>query len=382
MMTIDVLICTPLALEFDAVLRHLSDVKEDNSFAILRCKTGVFQNKQGRLLHIAVVETEPSIAKVSAATSKALATFKPSVVILTGIAGGVKDAQLGDLVVATEAFGYEHGKETDGGFAGRPNVLPYDSQLIKIAKNIAEEGVWKKRTGLNAQGSKVFFGPIASGDKVIASNKTHLYETLKKQYNNTLAVEMEAIGFARAVYGEDVKAINIRGISDLLVGKAEADAKGNQELVTQYAAAFVMELLFQLNIQENQTIMMETKTLASELFQAILHQLSPKGGNIAAGNSAIPNNFIQKVIALVSPSSYSSLRQDPTDEDIHGAFKIELRGVLEENKQLKEELNRLLESKNQGTTTVNITGKNIIQGSTISVGGNFVQGDGVKFHKE
>jgi nucleoside phosphorylase len=370
----DILICTPLALEYDAVLRHLSNIEEDHSFANLRCKRGTFENKDRQQIQIAVVETEPSIAKVSTATSKALAKFSPSVAILTGIAGGVKDCRINDIVVATEAFGYEHGKETDAGFAGRPNVLPYDPSLIKLARNIAEEGTWKKRAGYSAQGSKVFFGPIASGDKVIASHKTELYEMLKRHYNNTLAVEMEAIGFARAVHGEPVKAINIRGISDLLAGKAEADAKGNQELVVQYASGFVLELIYQMEIKQNQATMKDTKTLANELFQAILHRVSPKGGNLSAGSSAISDALIQKVIALI-PSTYASLQQDPNDEDMHGAFKVELRKLLEQNQQLKAELNKMLDSVDKGSTTIHITGENIIQGSTISVGGNFNLGN-------
>jgi hypothetical protein len=93
----------------------------------------------------------------------------------------------------------------------------------------------------------VFVGPIAGGEKVIASNRAPTAEFLRKFYSDALAVEMEGRGFLEAV---NINALVmggvVRGISDLLSGKAEADARGSQALAADAACAAVFEILHTL----------------------------------------------------------------------------------------------------------------------------------------
>lgn len=237
----NVVILTPLPLEFRAVERHLT-----NSTSVMRenalYKTGQFK---GRFHSYTVTlrETGAKNSVVALAAERAIRLFEPSLIFLSGIAAGVKDVQIGDVVVGIRAYGYESGKETADGPVSRPDVLPFSPLLIETARLVSREESWQKRAPDGAPQARVFFGPIASGDKVIATTASPLYQYLKLHYNDTTALEMESIGFATAAAGNPrLAALNIRGISDLM------DQKGDdfQEKAAERAAAFLFELLYQL----------------------------------------------------------------------------------------------------------------------------------------
>src|SRR2546421_471702 len=72
---------------------------------------------------------------------------------------------------------------------------------------------------------RVFVAPIAAGEKVISSTRTATWKFLKQHYGDALAVEMEGYGFLRSTQAnQSVEALIIRGISDLIDNKNEADA--------------------------------------------------------------------------------------------------------------------------------------------------------------
>lgn len=242
----NVVILTPIAVEFKYVRSHLSACKSTIVEGSLY-ETGRFKGRHHDY-NVILNETGPKNTTAALAAEKAIRLFQPLVILLVGVAGGVRKVDIGDLVVGTMAYGYESGKETQNGPTARPHSISFSKDLIEIARMVGRSEEWRKRTADGAQASKVTFGPIASGDKVIATTDSPLYRYLMEHFNDTSAVEMEAIGFAQAVSPHrNLFALNIRGISDLLNNKSLSDKGGSQELASDRAAAFAMELLYQLD---------------------------------------------------------------------------------------------------------------------------------------
>lgn len=237
-----VLVMTALPLERNAIMRFLQkggEIKAPNGSIYDRC---TFER-----LEVFVGLSGAGNLNAGAEVERALATVKPDVAIFAGIAGGVKDVRLGDVVVASKLYGYEAG--VDGAeFRPRPEIGLPSYVLLQTTYRLAQAGQWRSRTlGHAGRDSKVFFGAIAAGEKVVKSSTGAVAHLLKAQFSDTLAVEMEGAAFLRAAYQNRVDSMVIRGISDLLDNKGEVDKSGSQEVAADHAAAFTAELLSELS---------------------------------------------------------------------------------------------------------------------------------------
>ena len=166
--------------------------------------------------------------------------------LFVGVAGGIKDVQIGDVVVADKVYGYESGKASQK-FFPRPEVGISTYSLLQRAQREAVKDDWRQRLDKwidMAPRPHVFVGAVAAGEKVVASTKSATARFLQREYSDTLAVEMEGYGFFKAVHAnQQVEALLIRGISDLIDGKKEADASHSQEIASRNASAFAIEIL-------------------------------------------------------------------------------------------------------------------------------------------
>jgi len=230
---IDVVILCPLSIEYIAVRQHLDKLssKKEPNFN-LSYEQGVIQsgNKKWK---IALFETGGKVGNLQTKTMQILHSLKPQYALLIGIAAGIKDVAVGDIIVGTKAYGYESGKETDEGLLIRPEVIKSSRNLIELTKQMARENPTKDY--------KVTFGPIASGNKVINSNKGIL-QIIRTSYNDTKALEMESIGFSKSAQEANVSFLNIRGISDLGVNKHD----DFQEEAANRAANFAIQMVQRL----------------------------------------------------------------------------------------------------------------------------------------
>ena len=243
-------ILTAISEEYSAVRSHLIDLKEVEYNGTIY-ETGPFIAKNDKLWNIAIVEIGMHTSRAAFETERASEYFKPDVILFVGVAGGIKDVAIGDVVAVTKAYGYEYGKEGKS-FCTRPEAPESTYDLINRAKVVARNKKWTDRIhNDNNQIPKAFVGPVASGEKVIASTKSATYSFIRSSYNDALAVDMESVGFLQATHAnKNLMSIVIRGISDNLDRKSESDREGSQALASINAAAFAFELISQLNFNQ------------------------------------------------------------------------------------------------------------------------------------
>lgn len=249
-----VVILTAIEVEFMAVREHLDGIREEEYHGSIYERGNFSANRRTWDVLIGQIGAGNSASAV--AVERAVRYFDPEVILFVGVAGGVKDAQIGDVVAVTKAYGYESGKVHDTGFLVRPEVGMSSFRLVERAKAEARKKNWVQRIhGSTHQTStpepRALVGPIAAGEKVIASTSNDLFQFLQKNYNDTLAIEMEGRGFLEAARAnEHVQALIVRGISDLIDNKSKYDAQGSQEQASSHAAAFAFEVLAQLGASQ------------------------------------------------------------------------------------------------------------------------------------
>src|ERR1700730_18672877 len=237
------IILTALSIEYQAVRAHLSKWQEKEHRGTLY-EQGLFSVKEWTW-EVGIAQIEPGNASAAFEIDRAINYFLPTIALFVGVAGGIKDVGIGDVVVATKVYGYESGKAVGQQFLSRPDVGQSSHRLIQRAQAEARKNDWIQRIRGNAGSTpQVYVGAIASGEKVIASTRSEISRFLRSRHSDALAVEMEARGFLKAIHANEyVQALIIRGISDLLIGKSKADASGTQDLAARHASAFAYEIL-------------------------------------------------------------------------------------------------------------------------------------------
>jgi nucleoside phosphorylase len=234
-----IVILTALGLERAAVRQFLKDVRE----AVHEYGT-VYDIGRFEHLEVIVVETGPGNATAAAEVERAITAFRPVAVVFVGVAGGLKDVAIGDVVVATKVYGYESGKEA-GTFRPRPEVASSSYELVQRARSLAGGQEWLELLPDKSASPppKIWVAPIAAGQKVVASRRSQTAKLLRANYGDAVAVEMEGFGFLSAAWMSGRSALVVRGISDLVDGKANADAEGWQPRAAIAAAAVTFALL-------------------------------------------------------------------------------------------------------------------------------------------
>jgi len=236
------IIITALSLEYLAVKRHLKKIKERIHPQGTVYETGRFDASDAVTWEVLIAEIGAGNPGAAGETERALAFFDPEIAMFVGIAGGVKDVAIGDVVVATKVYGYESGKAKKE-FLSRPQVFNSAYDLAQRARAEARREDWLARLEdhLNPH---VFVGPIASGEKVVASRQSDLYQFLNSNYGDALAVEMEGYGFLQAAHSNQrTRSVIVRGISDLLSNKQRTEEGGSQFIAATHASAFAFEIL-------------------------------------------------------------------------------------------------------------------------------------------
>ena len=245
-------ILTALPVEYQAVRAHLTNPQE-----IIHPQGTIYEQGQftanGHTWDVNIVEIGAGNSGAAVETERAISFFNPKVILFVGVAGGIKDVALGDVVASTKIYGYESSKAEET-FKPRPEVGLSTYGLEQRARAEARKADWLKRLpSVPAQTPNVFVAPIAAGEKVVASVESEVFQFLRTNYGDAVAVEMEGFGFLDAARAsQQVSALVIRGISDLIDNKAKADSAGYQEIAANHASAFAFQVLAKFNNESGQ----------------------------------------------------------------------------------------------------------------------------------
>ena len=156
-----------------------------------------------------------------------------------------------------------------------------------------------------------------------------------------------------------LKALVIRGISDLLNNKSETDSEGSQDVAAAAAAAFAFELIYQLDLTQLQLPKMDLKELTNEVLQII----QPKLDQLLGKSSNMPTNAQQiQVWEKIKPAiteEIEELQDDPTDTMVLNSIPGVIRKFLKKQEVLQEELSTFIQQNKQVSSIDNSIGQQI-----------------------
>jgi len=245
-------ILTAIPVEYQAVRAHLSDIHTETHEKGNIYERGTFL-AGNHTWEVGIVEVGAGNVFTAVQTERAISHFKPLLILFVGVAGGLKDVVLGDVVVATKVYGYESGNANIT-FQTRPEVGNAPYHMVELARSEARATNWLSRLKKQIPNPppRVWVAPIAAGGSVVTSTRSAVWQHLKENYNDAIAVEMEGYGFFQAVHANPkVDALIIRGISDRIDDKDETDATNFQEIAAQHASAFAFEILAKLDTSQH-----------------------------------------------------------------------------------------------------------------------------------
>ena len=208
-------------------------------------------------IEVALYETGRGQEKVMPAVPPIVGDFDPHLVLYIGCAGGdPEEIKVYDVLIPSDLWPYEKGKETKDGFKSRAFPLEPDGYLYGLVKAIAIRSKWRTRIPtvfqVDSAGKKINStvkpGMLASGNKVLADDEGEVWMAAKAINNEIIAVETEGFAFFKAMEPLHRPYLMIRGISDLLANKNTQRAQiddDRQTRSTAHAAALAAQLILE-----------------------------------------------------------------------------------------------------------------------------------------
>jgi nucleoside phosphorylase len=245
-----VVFITALDLEYTAVLAYLKNPQEQQHKGSNYQLGDYVTPHQQRWQVVVRKQADQGNPAAAQETERAINGFQPQYVFFVGVAGGIKDVELGDVVAAKTVKGYEKGKVHSNETIVRGEVHHSSPALQQLADKVVHEARWQdKLPATNKTRPKAIVEIIASGEKVVTDPE---FAGLTKACSDAVATEMEGIGFLHTIHkNQYVQGIVIRGISDLLVkGSLVKTPKHDekwQPIAARHAAAFAFEILNELS---------------------------------------------------------------------------------------------------------------------------------------
>jgi adenosylhomocysteine nucleosidase len=224
--------------EIDALKNIMKDISSSSNNNLTIYSGKIYDNK--------VVLAKCGVGKVNAAlnTQYIIDKFNPSIIINTGVAGGIKkDLSVGDIVIGesfvqydfdASALGYAKGYMCTGVDNDKPTIYYSSKELISKFEKIV--------SNMELDGNKITIhkGRIATGDTFISSSEKK--QELERLFN-AAAVEMEAGAIAQTSNINNIPCLIIRAISDLADGSAPLSLSQVETKMAQVASSTIEILL-------------------------------------------------------------------------------------------------------------------------------------------
>jgi nucleoside phosphorylase/energy-coupling factor transporter ATP-binding protein EcfA2 len=210
----------------------------------------------GSLMVVADETADRSNMPAQEATALMIDAWRPRYFLLADIGGGFggRDGlRLGDVVVASELEYYSLVKEVSGGGTeerGFAIAEPSRSPRKDIARLDDRHPGWHGSIPFNRPESadggtpRILAGQIIVGERLLSDPKSPTVRELTERYPKALAVDMESVGAARAVWAAQQQERFtqfgvLRGISDLIAETGRDNQETRDEFKPYAAAAAV-----------------------------------------------------------------------------------------------------------------------------------------------
>lgn len=330
---IDVAILTALKVEREAVCDAFGLHSSRD-----RVKRGARWYWRGQLalpgggLYQIVVAQPAAMGNVAAAVLAAAVVrdWRPRIAILVGIAATTAplEVKLGDVVVGTATWYYEHGKVTPRGQLPQPEVIPADAGLMHHLAGLANwDGVAAHPHPGPAACSRVHQGVIAAGEKVIADRKTR--DRIAVAHRKIKAIAMEGYGFGKGMEG--VQCLEVRGISD---DGTPAKNDDWHTYAAAAAAAFTRHFLLDLPVSSSSTGRLEaaaaTPAATTEIGARYRRSLSKRHATIKILGMSKPVALTQIYVDVTAYQRIPSrlyMSADQLDRYLRTADRSDLEGA-------------------------------------------------------
>jgi len=230
----DILLITGLTKELDWFSRVIGVSFERVARQGTSYLRGVHRVGDREVSIVAVRQLEKGLTSAAVTTTKSICLWQPSVVVMTGICAGVKEAVgLGDLVVATQCFEHSSGQLVDGTIIPLQNRISIEPWFLDYLMSISEVEAF--RAGVQSSypnplpdgfSMRIHYGSMACGPLVVKDGE--YVRQLHSREHSLLALDMESYGVALAASmcstpGRTVHAVIVKGVVDYADGSKNDD---------------------------------------------------------------------------------------------------------------------------------------------------------------
>ncbi len=296
MVKVDVLIFSPTFEELEEIRKALPNKRLDictSSIPFAYDEGKITIKGKEYLIHV-ISPHKAGQRKAQSFVSEVLKVWNCKLVLLTGVAGGLHKAQIGDIILPRKVWIHDLFKKTPAGEEPRPDSVDPSEELVLLAESFFSIKNWSKKI------ARAYFSYLPRRDKISCfgdGNIASSVETLEKVLDDSDAIkkykdfdgklygiEQEAAGVGEALKYIRIPWLDIRVVMDLADPESRSRFKDlNKQQASKVAADFSFSFLRYYFRQREKSISEDIKTKKIEFsyfnryrFERIFNAPEPK----------------------------------------------------------------------------------------------------------